>query len=363
MLIGYFAYVTALVTQALHGGADLEAAPGDATRRALRRPAGRGGATGLLPGHRGAARAVPAAVRLVPGRGAPRAAVGRDGLRRRAGAGADRAGQLGRPRDRLPGRGDVGLGAGPAGAQRRPHRSGHRGQALPALPAGRAARRGPAAPAAACVREGGRARPWRRGRWSTCRRCCRTSTAGGGSGASTPTGARTSGRCGWWPRNAGASFTPGTINRVSVVVFGARLPRRCWCSACAAPHVPRVPQLALLILLGFLVVNKVYSPQYVLWLLPLAVLARPRWRDLLVWQAGEVFYFVMVWMYLGGFTASATSGAHGRGLQLGDRGPGGGRALPRRGRRARHPPAVARPGAALRGGPGRRPDVAEPSLK
>jgi hypothetical protein len=38
------------------------------------------------------------------------------------------------------------------------------------------------------------------------------------------------------------------------------------------------------------------------------VLARPRWRDLLVWQAGEAFYFVAVWFYLGGFTASATSG-------------------------------------------------------
>jgi uncharacterized membrane protein len=56
-------------------------------------------------------------------------------------------------------------------------------------------------------------------------------------------------------------------------------------------------------------VNKVYSPQYVLWILPLAVLARPRWRDLLVWQAGEIAYFVAVWFYLGGFTAPAASGA------------------------------------------------------
>ena len=40
----------------------------------------------------------------------------------------------------------------------------------------------------------------------------------------------------------------------------------------------------------------------------MAALARPRWRDLLVWQAGEVLYFAMVWFHLGGFTAPATTG-------------------------------------------------------
>jgi uncharacterized membrane protein len=106
----------------------------------------------------------------------------------------------------------------------------------------------------------------------------------------------------------GHEVSAHTINVVSWVVFGL---------VCAgvlvlglvAKHPPRVAQLALLVLVGFLVVNKVYSPQYVLWLLPVAVLARPRWRDLLIWQAGEVLYFAMVWFYLGGFTASATAGA------------------------------------------------------
>jgi uncharacterized membrane protein len=107
---------------------------------------------------------------------------------------------------------------------------------------------------------------------------------------------------------AGYEATAGTVNTVSwvaflavcigVLVLGLR-----------APQAPRIPQLALLVLVGFLVVNKVYSPQYVLWLLPVAVLARPRWRDLLVWQAGELLYFAMVWAHLGSFTAPALPGS------------------------------------------------------
>jgi len=68
---------------------------------------------------------------------------------------------------------------------------------------------------------------------------------------------------------------------------------------------PRLPQLVLLLLIGALVVWPVYSPQYVLWLLPFAVLARPRWRDLLIWQAGEVAYFLAIWWTLSGATVDA----------------------------------------------------------
>jgi uncharacterized membrane protein len=103
---------------------------------------------------------------------------------------------------------------------------------------------------------------------------------------------------------AGAKITPDFINRaswlfflgvcVAVLVLGLR-----------AERTPRIAQLAFLIVAGFLLVNKVYSPQYVLWLLPLAALARPRWRDLLIWQAAEAFYFAAVWWYLGGFTSPA----------------------------------------------------------
>ncbi|MFC9235924.1 glycosyltransferase family 87 protein [Streptomyces decoyicus] len=65
-----------------------------------------------------------------------------------------------------------------------------------------------------------------------------------------------------------------------------------------APRRPRFAQLAFLVVALFILTNKVYSPQYVLWLTPLAALARPRWRDFLIWQACEVMYFLGIWMYL-----------------------------------------------------------------
>ena len=111
-----------------------------------------------------------------------------------------------------------------------------------------------------------------------------------------------------WQQHTNEAISAHTINLVSEIFFG---------SVCVgvlalgllARRTPRIAQLAFLILVGFLVVNKVYSPQYVLWLLPLAVLARPRWRDLLIWQAAEIFYFAAVWLYLGHYTAPSTGGA------------------------------------------------------
>jgi uncharacterized membrane protein len=58
-----------------------------------------------------------------------------------------------------------------------------------------------------------------------------------------------------------------------------------------APRPPRLAQLAFLVVAAFLIFSKVWSQQYVLWLLPLAVLARPRWGVFLAWQLAEVLYF------------------------------------------------------------------------
>lgn len=55
--------------------------------------------------------------------------------------------------------------------------------------------------------------------------------------------------------------------------------------------MPRLAQLCFLVLAAFLLFGKVWSQQYVLWLIPLAVLARPKWGAFLLWQAAELCYF------------------------------------------------------------------------
>jgi len=79
--------------------------------------------------------------------------------------------------------------------------------------------------------------------------------------------------------------------------------------ALAAPRRPRLPQLLFLAVAAFLLVNKVWSPQYVVWLVPLAVLARPRLGAYLLWQIAEVGYFFAIWAYL--ITALGSPGSSG----------------------------------------------------
>jgi hypothetical protein len=89
----------------------------------------------------------------------------------------------------------------------------------------------------------------------------------------------------------------GVLNLMSAVFFvlafaGIAL------LALAAPRRPRLAQLCYLVLAAFLITNKVWSPQYVVWLVPLAVLARPRLWPYALWQLAEVGYFFGIWGYL-----------------------------------------------------------------
>ncbi|MFF2327585.1 MULTISPECIES: glycosyltransferase family 87 protein [unclassified Streptomyces] len=110
-------------------------------------------------------------------------------------------------------------------------------------------------------------------------------------------------------QRTGRTFEVTTVNTVSSLVT-LLLCAVIGALTLTAPRRPRFAQLVFLVVAAFILVNKVYSPQYVLWLIPLAALARPRWRDFLIWQACEVMYFLGIWMYL----AYTTSGDKHQGL-------------------------------------------------
>jgi uncharacterized membrane protein len=90
---------------------------------------------------------------------------------------------------------------------------------------------------------------------------------------------------------------PVRLNRAAEVVFLVLL-LGITALVVRAPRRPRVPQVMLLVLVAFMISNKVFSPQYVIWVLPLAALARPRWGAFLLWQATEVVSYIAIWYYL-----------------------------------------------------------------
>ncbi|MCK2200737.1 glycosyltransferase family 87 protein [Corynebacterium callunae] len=101
-------------------------------------------------------------------------------------------------------------------------------------------------------------------------------------------------------RNIPLSFNdPATLNVISFALFGLS------CLAIAifglrVQRQPRVAELAFLIVAAFLLFNKVWSPQYSLWLVPLAVLALPRWKLLLTWMVVDAMVWpILMWHMLG----------------------------------------------------------------
>ena len=76
---------------------------------------------------------------------------------------------------------------------------------------------------------------------------------------------------------------------VAIALFGWKVQRQ-----------PRVAELIVLILVAFLMFNKVYSPQYSLWLVIPAVLALPRWRLLYAWMVADMMVWpILMWHMMG----------------------------------------------------------------
>ena len=66
-------------------------------------------------------------------------------------------------------------------------------------------------------------------------------------------------------------------------------------------QMPTLAQVALFVVVIFTTFSKVYSPQYILWLTPLAVIALQNSRQLITfwfWQTTEIIYHLAIWQYL-----------------------------------------------------------------
>jgi len=70
-------------------------------------------------------------------------------------------------------------------------------------------------------------------------------------------------------------------------------------------HTPTLASVAFIVMAAVMVASKVYSPQFVLWLTPLAVIALINKEDLhafWLWQATEVIYHVAIWQHIASIT-------------------------------------------------------------
>jgi uncharacterized membrane protein len=71
--------------------------------------------------------------------------------------------------------------------------------------------------------------------------------------------------------------------------------------------VPLLAHIAILVMIIVMAVSKVYSPQYVLWLTPLVVIAMIDKRELTVfwfWQGAELAYHLAIWQHLAQITGA-----------------------------------------------------------
>jgi uncharacterized membrane protein len=66
-------------------------------------------------------------------------------------------------------------------------------------------------------------------------------------------------------------------------------------------NIPSLAAMSFIVLATVMCASKVYSPQYVLWLTPLAVIALIDKRDLhafWMWQGAELIYHIAIWQHL-----------------------------------------------------------------
>ena len=92
---------------------------------------------------------------------------------------------------------------------------------------------------------------------------------------------------------------PTVLNGVTAVLFAVCCVGIAYL-ALTARQRPRLAQLAFLVVAAFLLTNKVWSPQYSLWLVPLAALALPHRRILLAWMTIDALVWIPRMLFLYG---------------------------------------------------------------
>jgi uncharacterized membrane protein len=72
-------------------------------------------------------------------------------------------------------------------------------------------------------------------------------------------------------------------------------------------EIPSLASISFFIVAIFVTASKVYSPQYILWLTPLAILAMKDLKDrnsFWIWQGAEMIYHLAIWQYLAKYTGA-----------------------------------------------------------
>jgi len=85
-----------------------------------------------------------------------------------------------------------------------------------------------------------------------------------------------------------------TLTSVAIVLFELK-------------YTPTLASVAFIVMAAVMIASKVYSPQFVLWLTPLAVIALTNKKDLhafWLWQATEVIYHVAIWQHIASITGA-----------------------------------------------------------
>lgn len=102
----------------------------------------------------------------------------------------------------------------------------------------------------------------------------------------------------------------GNINNLTIIVFLLALGgigALYFKIASPESNFENLILISFLTVAAFVTVSKVYSPQYILWLTPLAVLAmtKPEQRKAFwIWQGTEALYHFAIWQYLASYTGA-----------------------------------------------------------